>query len=191
MMVGRAVGRLVFAVVSVATLAGCYHGSAKSVTPGEVGRKPGWVVVRDVHLVRQSAERDCGAAALAMVLGRWGIASSTDDILRAHPPAPGHGIPAVALRDFARERGLAAFLINGELGDLAHEVDLDRPVLVGLVQRYGQRAYPHYEVVVGVNKRARRVLTYDPGRDLREDGFDGFSAEWEPAGRLALVVAPR
>lgn len=177
--------------VAVAVFGGCYHGSAKSVTSADVGRQTGWVMVRDVQLVNQSAERDCGAAALAMVLGRWGIASSADDILRAHPPAPGHGIPAGVLRDFARNKGLAAFLIKGELGDLAKEVGLDRPVLVGLVQRYGAKAYPHYEVVVGINERARRVLMLDPARDLREDGFDGFTTEWEAAGKLTLVVAAR
>lgn len=92
------------------------------------------------------------------------------------------------MRDFARQKGLRAFLIKGELADLVNEVGLNRPVLVGLVQRYGDRALSHYEVVAGINQTTRRVLLLDPAHGLREDGFDGFAAEWDAAGRPTLVI---
>jgi ABC-type bacteriocin/lantibiotic exporter with double-glycine peptidase domain len=175
---------------AIGAAGGCYHGSARSISAGDLAQEPGWVRVAGVPLVKQEAERDCGAAALAMVLARWGVPASAEQILQANPPAPGHGIAAGWLRDFARQRGLRAFLIEGELDDLAREAGANRPVLVGLVQRFGDRAYAHYEVVVGINSRTRRVLLHDPARGLRQDSFDGFGTEWQAAGKLALMVAP-
>ena len=169
--------------------AGCYHGSARSISPADLTREAGWVTVSGVPIVKQTADRDCGAAALAMVLARWGVPASAADILRAGPPDPGHGIGAGWLRDFTRQQGLHAFLIEGELDDLVKEAGANRPVLVGLVQRFGDRAYSHYEVVVGINPRIRRVLLHDPARGLRQDSFAGFGTEWQAAGKLALVVA--
>lgn len=180
------------ALVVVGTLSGCYHGSARDVSARELNRDPGWVLVPSVRMVRQSSTRDCGAAALAMVLGRWGTPSSSSaEILKLVPVDPQHGIAAGALRDLARQKGLRAFLIAGEVDDLKREIGLNRPVLVGLVQHYGDKALSHYEVVVGINARARRILVLDPARGQREDGFDGFTTEWNRSGRLAIVVAPQ
>ena len=146
-----------------------------------------------VTLIRQSSEHACGAAALAMVFQRWGIAAGESEIVSASAAQDhlvGQPIAAGTLRDLARRKGLHAFLIQGELADLVREVGLDRPVLVGVVQRYTNRSYSHYEVVVGINQTTRRIVMLDPARGMREDGFDSFAAEWEGAGRLTLVVGP-
>jgi ABC-type bacteriocin/lantibiotic exporter with double-glycine peptidase domain len=154
----------------------------------ERGTEAGWVLVGRVGLVRQTANDDCGAAALAMMLGHWAVPASPADILRSVPHDPGHGIALDALRDFARARGLTSYVIRGELADLTTEVGLDHPVLVGLIQRYGDHARAHYEVVTGINPTMRRVLLLDPARGLREDTFEGFSSEWTTAGRPTLVI---
>jgi ABC-type bacteriocin/lantibiotic exporter with double-glycine peptidase domain len=180
-------------VAAAAALAvcGCYKGSAHTVSLADVGREPGWVTVSGVRVIRQISAHDCGAAALAMVLERWGIPDAAARIRQTVPARPGHGLAAGALRDFARQQGLKAFLISGAQADLLREVQQNRPVLVGLVQRYsGNQVYAHYEVVAGINQRSRRVLLLDPGNGAREDGLDAFVHEWEGAGRLALVVAP-
>lgn len=182
--------RTLFVLAVVAALAGCYHGTSRMVSPGDLGRDRGWVVVGGLRLIRQTADRDCGAAALAMMLQHWSVPASADEILRAVRIESGHGIAVGALRDFARQKGLAAFVIKGELADLVNEVGLNRPVLVGLVQRVGDRALSHYEVVAGINQTTRHVLLLDPARGLREDGFAGFAAEWDRAGRPTLVIVP-
>ena len=182
--------RTLFALAVVAALAGCYHGTARMVSPGDLDRDRGWVVVSGLRLIRQTAERDCGAAALAMMLHHWSVPASADEILRAVHIASGHGITVGALRDFARLKGLTAFVIKGELADLVNEVGRNRPVLVGLVQRVGDRALSHYEVVAGINQTTRHVLLLDPARGLSQDGFDGFAAEWDRAGRPTLVIVP-
>jgi hypothetical protein len=125
-------------------------------------------------------------------LDHWGAASTgpSGDVLGAGATADDEGIAAGALRDLARRRGLHAFLIQGEEADLVREVSLNRPVVVGLVQRYTTRSYAHFEVVTGINRRTRSVLMLDPGRGLREDAWASFVTEWGGSGRLALVVGP-
>jgi ABC-type bacteriocin/lantibiotic exporter with double-glycine peptidase domain len=181
---------LAVAAVGVAT-AGCYRGSARTVSLAEVSREPGWTLVPNVHVIHQESEHECGVAALAMVFDHWGVHDATGDLRQRLPVTSERGIQARHLREVARARGFRAYLVSGVEADLVNEVRAQRPVLVGLVQRYGgDKALTHYEVVVGINEQRRRVLLLDPGRGPREDGLDTFDQEWRDAGRLALVVAP-
>lgn len=173
------------------SLCGCYVGSAHSATPAELGSDEGWERIEGVPDVRQVARQDCGAASLAMVLGYWGRTVTRDEISAANPPTPAKGLPAATLRDLARRQGLQAFLIPGQLGDLERELQRHHPVLVGVVKRYGRRAYAHYEVVVGMSRRTQRILTLDPASGLRVDSREGFAAEWAAAGQVTLIVYPR
>jgi len=196
----RRPARLFAIVLAGAALVGCYRGTARDVSPGQLRAEAGWTIVTGVREVRQSSTDDCGIAALSMVLQRWGAPSSSPDELKRElarddgsDSSGGHadgdeGVAAGALRDLARRRGLRVFLIRGRIDDLVHELGAGRPVLVGLRQSYSDRTLSHYEVVVGINARSRRLLLFDPGHGPREDGFDGFAAEWNPTGSLAIVV---
>ena len=170
------------------SLGGCYVGSARSATPADLSADEGWERIEGVPEVRQVAREDCGAASLAMVLGYWGRVVPRREL--AVVPGSEQGFRAATLRDFARRQGLQAFLIPGQLDDLERELQRGHPVLVGLVKRYGQRAYPHYEVVVGMSRRTQRILALDPASGLRVDSREGFAAEWAAAGQVALVVYP-
>jgi len=184
-------GRYALLAAFVVGMGGCYRGNSRSVSLADVEREPGWLIVRGVPEVRQEKTHDCGAAALAMVLGRWGIPNAEREIQRVVPSSNEHGAQAGALRQFARDEGLRAFLISGGPADLEHELRAQRPVLVGLVQRYsGDRALTHYEVVIGLQPATGRVLLLDPARGPREDQLASFDQEWRAAGRLTLVVAP-
>ena len=167
---------------------GCYHGTARSVTLAELGAAQSWERVVGVPEVRQVAREDCGAAALAMVLGYWGAPGTRNEIAAASSPAPERGIQAAALRDFARRQGLQAFVIEGRLDDLEREIRRHHPVVVGMMKRYARHAYPHYEVVVGIDRSNQRVLTLDPASGLRVNSREGFSAEWAAAHQVTLVV---
>jgi ABC-type bacteriocin/lantibiotic exporter with double-glycine peptidase domain len=172
--------------------AGCYTGSARGVAslPDPV-RAPGWVVVRGVPFVHQQSDADCGAAAMAMALSYWGQPATLETVVAARPPHDG-GIAAGDLRDLARARGLQAFLVPGTFVDLDTQLRRGRPVVVGLAKPItGNRALQHYEVVIGLNRTERRVLTWDPAQGLRENSFEGFAREWIPAHQLALILFPR
>ena len=170
---------------------GCYMGSARNTTLGVVAGEDGWELVEGVPTVRQVAPQDCGAAALAMVLGYWRLPVTRDDIRAATHPAPERGIRATTLREIARQQGLEAFLVEGQLGDLDREIKRHHPVLVGVVKRYSRRARPHYEVVVGVNRQKQRILTLDPAHGLRVNSHAGFAAEWAAAHQVTLIIFPQ
>ena len=184
-------GRWQLTLLGCLAVCGCYVGSARSATPADLNAEEGWERIEGVPEVRQAAREDCGAASLAMVLGYWGRALSRDEIVATNPPTPEHGLAAATLRDLARRQGLQAFLVPGRLGDLERELRRRHPVLVGVVKRYGRRAYAHYEVVVGMSRRTQRILTLDPASGLRVDSREGFAAEWAAAGQVALIVYPR
>jgi len=172
--------------------AGCYTGSARGVAGlPDLERSPGWVVVRGVPFVHQQSDADCGAAAMAMALSYWGQPVTLEAVVAARPPHDG-GIAAGELRDLARARGLQAFLVPGTFVDLDTQLRRGRPVVVGLAKPItGNRALQHYEVVIGLNRTERRVLTWDPAQGLRENSVEGFAREWIPAHQLALILFPR
>jgi hypothetical protein len=96
----------------------------------------------------------------------------------------GHGFKAGALRDFARTRGLAAYIVSGRLIDIQLELEKGRPVIVGLQKRYPKRFLSHDEVVVGIHPKQKRIATLDPARGWRENTWNGFLAEWRRPGSL-------
>ncbi len=175
-------------------VAGCasgYTGHARDFAPTRLASEPGWVSVRDVPVARQVEEADCGAAAIAMVVAYW-TGGEPGRIAAALRPAPAKGIAAGRLRDLARGRGLAAFIVRGDVADLEREVAAGRPVVVGLVKPYGKKkVLTHYEVVVGLNRQRKLVVTLDPAAGWRENELAAFLREWEPSKRLTLVVSGR
>jgi ABC-type bacteriocin/lantibiotic exporter with double-glycine peptidase domain len=192
MRVSRAAVAARAAVLAAAVLAApaCYTGAARTTTAAAIAGEAGWKLIPGVPFVAQRDERDCGAAAAAMVLGYWSVPAGREEILAATSGA-GRGARAGALRDFVRARGLDAYLVPGDMRDLAAEIDRRRPVLVGLAQPYADKARTHYVVVVGMNRGRRELLTLDPARGWRRVSFEGFAREWIPVGRPAIVVLPR
>lgn len=184
---------------------GCatYRGTARDVSQPEVMAEPGWTRIDGVPLVRQKGIKDCGAAALSMVLSFWeqgqtpasaagGSPSARSEIDQALRREIGEGLSAGALRDYARRRGHSAFVFQGSFEDLKHELAAGRPVIVGVHKPLSSgEALAHYEVVVGLHRGRQRVLTLDPAHGLRENDARAFAAEWESAGRVTLVIMPR
>jgi ABC-type bacteriocin/lantibiotic exporter with double-glycine peptidase domain len=172
-------------------LTGCYAGTAQAISPHEVAADPGWLLVPGVPLVRQSGRSDCGAAALAMILGYWSQPTTVQEINARDPAAAARGWKAGQLRDLAREKGLQAFVVSGRLSDLTTEIGQRRPVLVGLAQRYGKdQSRAHYEVVIGIHPTRRLILTLDPAAGWRQDTLEGFAREWIPTQEVTLVFLP-
>ena len=169
---------------------GCYAGSAHAISPHQVAADPDWIVVRQVPLIRQEGRSDCGAAALAMVMSFWSHPTTVAQLDALDPAATAQGWRAGRLRDVARQAGLQAFVVKGGLDDLSNELRRGHPVVVGLVQRYGDRGRAHYEVIVGIHPKKRLILSLDPGKGWREDSLEGFAREWVLAQQVTLVVFP-
>jgi predicted double-glycine peptidase len=199
-----AVATLLLLLVSLGS-SGCasYRGSARDVSQPEVAAEAGWTRIADVPLVRQKGIKDCGAAALSMVLSFWERGQAPDSTASSAPSARaeidqalrreiGEGLSAGDLRDYARRRGHSAFVFQGSFDDLKHELAAGRPVIVGVHKPMSSgEALAHYEVLIGMHRGRQRVLTLDPARGLRENDVRGFAAEWESAGRVTLVIMPK
>lgn len=182
--------RLAALVAFLVGLSACqlsYTGGARVVKPTEVGA--GWYRAAATPVVRQRHETDCGLAALAMVAGAWGKQWSVVELNRQLPPTS-KGIRLGALRDLARTRGLDAFAIAGTPKDLAHELQLGRPVLLGLMLPYDQqRNASHYEVAIAMNPRDGTIVTIDPASgEWKQRSSKVLDLEWKAAGFATLVV---
>ncbi|HTF58248.1 MAG TPA: cysteine peptidase family C39 domain-containing protein [Planctomycetota bacterium] len=164
-----------------------YSGSARP-TDAAILDGPDWVAVRNVPVLRQESQRDCGAAALAIVLAVYGDRVSPAEIMARCQAGPDRGIRAEALRTFALSRGLAASLISATREDLIAELADGRPLLVGVVKPAATGGFPHYEVIVGIQAKTFEVASIDPARGLTVNTWEGFLREWDPADRLALVA---
>jgi len=178
----------------VLAAASCYAGEAHDVSPRRAAAleaDPAWKFVRGVPFIPQRADSDCGPAALAMVLSHFGVQTSLAEVAALSPPDK-VGVRAGGLRDAARAKGMEAFVVEGNFNDLVDQLSRDRPVLVGLAKPItGGRALAHYEVVVGIDKTDKKIVTLDPSRGLRENSLEGFAKEWVPTGRVTLIVFPR
>jgi len=187
-------GVLVLGVLGLGCIS--YTGSAQDVTPSALRNDPGWRRIDHLPPVHQKGAKDCGAAALSAVLEYWRkpplpAALDRDQIDAALRRKPDQGLSAGALRDYARQQGFHAFVFNGQLDDLKHEVDAGRPVIVGVHKQLSSKEYlSHYEVVLGYNRQQQSLLTFDPAHGLRENAVKGFMEEWQLAGRTTLVVMP-
>lgn len=180
-------GVLIAALVLAAPA--CVHvpSSARAAAPGEIATTRGWVSVGAITPVRQKSALDCGPAALTMVARHWGVALRLEEANRASRRS-GRGARLGALRDVARTRGLVAFAIRGDRATLEHELARGRPVVVGLLRGAGRERVSHFEVVVGHHPRRGEVATIDPAAGLGVRRWRDLSAEWDAAGRPALIV---
>jgi ABC-type bacteriocin/lantibiotic exporter with double-glycine peptidase domain len=189
-MLHRARAALWLALLGVSA-AGCYAGEARAVSPQKasaLAADPAWTFVPDVPFIAQRTDSDCGPAALTMVLMHFGVPASLAEVVAADPPRDG-GVRAGDLRDVARAKGLSAFVVAGTFADLFEQLGRGRPVLVGLGKPMtGGRALAHYEVVVAIDRRDRRLLTLDPARGLSENSLEAFAREWATTGRVTLIV---
>jgi len=159
-----------------------YIGQSETRRADALEAEPGWTAVEGVPQLRQETELDCGPVALAMVQGFWEPSTDADRaVLRDR-------ISAGALRDAARAHGYQAFLVEGTLNDIEHELLKRRPMIVGMAKDTTDGALGHYEVVVGMHRERQLIATFDPALGARQYSFEDFLREWIGAGRPLLVV---
>jgi ABC-type bacteriocin/lantibiotic exporter with double-glycine peptidase domain len=170
--------------------AGCasYAGTAKSAEPEVLARQGDWLMVRGVPLVMQESRDDCGAAALASVLGFWGR-EATPASIEARIGRENRRLRAGDIVAYAREEGLRSYVFFGNVADIRYELERGRPVLVGLGKALdSKRAVLHYEVVIGYEPKQARLLLLDPDRGFQVDSLEGFSTEWMRSKGVTIVT---
>ena len=175
-------------LLSVALVAGgCRHLAPAGFDAGFPSGS-GWTRVEQVHLRTQNHLHDCGAAALDMVLLRWGRAAPA----RAQAAMDATtGFTAGELRDQARGLGLDAFVFPGAVDDLLFEIDHARPVIVGVARDHANRRLAHFVVVVGHDSPGDRFLVADPDQGWGVIARADLDRAWSVAGHVTLVIHPR
>lgn len=174
---------LLLLVLTASACAPIYTGKSETLRADAFKTDPGWTAVEGVPELRQKTEVDCGPVALEMVTRFWNPA-----------PRPENDVPVMErtsagdLRDAARAEGYQAFLVEGTLNDIEHELQAKRPMIVGMAKPTSSGALGHYEVVVGIHKERQLVATIDPANGRRQYAFEDFLREWIGAGRPLLVV---
>ena len=171
-------------VLAASLAVGCAHpqGIGKPLDPAEL-EQPSWVAVHGVPHVQQQSADDCGAAAAAMVLAFWQRPAPAD------PAVPDGGLRADAVRELLEEGGLRAFVIEGTVDDLRHELDAGRPVIVGTIIPISRRkARSHYVVVIGLEDD--RVALMDPSVGLQQLPLETFALEWKAAAHTTVIGLP-
>lgn len=164
--------------------AGCGHAGPVTVKAPASGA---WVVVPGVTVYTQRGDTDCGPAALATLLSRWGIAPAT---AAAPAPAEGRGNRAGELRDEARRLGFRSYVFEGSFDDLDFEIANGRPVLLGLVRSVEARRSAHFVVVVGREMGGGRWLLADPALGLAVVAREHLARQWSASGFVTLVLEP-
>ncbi|HVU05776.1 MAG TPA: cysteine peptidase family C39 domain-containing protein [Polyangiaceae bacterium] len=168
---------------------GCaaYHGAAKTVQPSEALHDGDWTFIPHFPRVMQESTYDCGAASLAAVLRFWGKPTTPREVAAL---ANQRGkMSAADLERAAKASGLSAFAFYGTMKDLVYELSRGRPVIVGLGKAYEtNRAIAHYEVVLGWERREKKLLLLDPGRGFQVDHVDTFAKEWAVSHGVTVVA---
>jgi ABC-type bacteriocin/lantibiotic exporter with double-glycine peptidase domain len=179
----RACGLAFVALLALA--AGCAHGPVIARAPD----RGDWTVVPNLTAYTQKAQADCGPAALATVLSHWGVPSEA--AWRGPHAVRDDGATAGELRDVARRLGFHAYVIQGAFDDLDFEISRARPVLLGVVRTTGTKRWSHFVAVVGREAGGARWLLADPARGLEVVARGALQVQWEAAGFVTLVLAPR
>jgi len=164
-----------------------YTGKSSELSRDALVKERGWVAVHGVPLYRQQAHHDCGPTALAMVLRFWDPKADVQPLLARPVDAQSS---AADLRGMAREHGFSAFVVEGKVEDLVHEIKLGRPVIVGVAKSTALGPIAHYEVLVGMHPSSQRVATLDPARGIRQNSYASFLEEWVATGNVLIVVLP-
>jgi ABC-type bacteriocin/lantibiotic exporter with double-glycine peptidase domain len=144
------------------------------------------VAVDGVPFVAQRA-RDCGPAALAMVLGFFGEPASLEDLTARlyHPDLEGTLTLDLLLE--ARRRGLEARQVRGDLASLRATLADGRPLLVFLdVGRVAWAPRWHFAVAIGLTPDG--VLLHSGDRAGLTLPIDRFMAAWARTDHWALDV---
>lgn len=149
----------------------------------------------DVPYVQQ-VKAGCGSAAVAMVVQYWArqfpaLRSAAADTERIDKllPASSRGIRGEALKDYLQREGFAAYIFDGQIGDLKHHLEKGRPVIVCLAPR-GPHAPLHYAVVVGLADDKVWLNDSARGKLFTED-LPRFEVEWKATQDWALLAVPR
>jgi ATP-binding cassette subfamily C protein/competence factor transporting protein len=135
------------------------------------------------YYTSQVDERDCGCAALSMVLRAYGTEKSLAS-LRILAKTDMEGTSLLGIKEAADELGFDTIALKADFSIFKRK-DVPYPFIVHVIK---EGKYPHYYVVTGV--RGDTVYVADPAPDVKQTKIskERFMTEWTS---LALFVSPK
>jgi ABC-type bacteriocin/lantibiotic exporter with double-glycine peptidase domain len=182
--------RVILALSIICTLCGAACGACVFAARAEAI----WI---DVPFVAQSRD-GCGSASISMVMRYWAEKDGKPSPSSADPQeiqaalfSPGTGgIRASSMEKYLRESGFRAFAFQAQWSDLAHHLELGRPLIVGL-EASGPLGPSHYAVVVGIDPARGFLFLNDSARGkMVRISRKGFEAEWSRTRNWTLLAVP-
>jgi ABC-type bacteriocin/lantibiotic exporter with double-glycine peptidase domain len=146
-------------------------------------------LIAGVPFVSQD-DYQCGPAALAMVLGYYGVAVSPAEIAREIYLPSVRGTLNLDLEFYARRRGFATRAFEGTLDRVRDEIRGGRPLIV--FQDLGVPGYPvpHFAVLVGFDDRAGVVVLHSGPAPHRVLSYQDFTRSWTHRRSFTLLITP-
>lgn len=144
----------------------------------------------DVPQIEQHNHRACGAAALEMVLARWGVPAPQERISDAIDRGEPAGLAARDMKAFAEERGLRAFTVRGAPADLFRYIGRGIPLIVARRAQFSNGPGNHYMVAVGYTRDGEHVFVNDPDLGALRVKLADFLDSWSAAQRFLMVIVP-
>ena len=132
--------------------------------------------------ISQVDQRDCGVAALAMILKHYGSSYSLA-YLRELAQTSREGTSALGLVEAAKQLGLETQAIRADL-DLFKQENLSYPFIVHVVKEGGLQ---HYYTVFGQIKEQLVIGDPDPSKKVIKMPLEEFAKEWTG---VALFFVP-
>lgn len=176
---------LLAAAISLLALGACATPQVDALRrqPGTVPPKA--AVSQPVFFAQRTKE--CGPAALAMVLGHAGLRVHPDDLVREVYNQGREGSLTPAVLAAARRRGRIAYPV-GHLSALFQAVNRNRPVIV--LQNLGLQMFPrwHYAVVVGYDLKKGDIILHSGRTRFLRMSLETFERTWSRGGYWALLV---
>jgi ABC-type bacteriocin/lantibiotic exporter with double-glycine peptidase domain len=152
----------------------------------------------DVPFVAQSRD-GCGSASISMVMQYWAkkeghpsppFADVQSIQAKLFSPKRG-GITTTAMERYFRHSRYRVFAFQGDWTDLAHHIQLGRPLIVGL-QASGPIGPLHYVVVVGIDLARGFLFVNDPAQQkMLRVSRQGFESEWSHTHNWTLLALPQ
>ncbi|MDH3242439.1 MAG: PA2778 family cysteine peptidase [Alphaproteobacteria bacterium] len=184
-MIARTTRRALFSAALALALGACATPQldALRTRPGSVPEKA--AVAQPVFYAQRTKE--CGPAALAMVLAHAGVRVHPDDLVREVYNRGREGSLTPAVLAAARRHGRIAYPV-GQLSALFRAVSRDRPVIV--LQNLGLQMFPrwHYAVVVGYDLGTGDVILHSGMTKYLRMSLETFERTWARGGYWALLV---